>query len=180
MNISMNPNPTLIRAALRLLAGAFFAATLAVAAETTAPVTVIVVRHGEKSSPSGNVPLSANGQARAAALAEVLKPAGITAIFSSELTFAQETAAPIAKQRGLAPTVIPVQEPERLLAALEKLPPGSVALVINHSNRIPLIVEKLSGLKPAPIEEFDRMFILTRLPGALPSGVELRYATSIP
>jgi phosphohistidine phosphatase SixA len=179
----MNP-PINRHTSARLLAGALLAALAlpvsAASAETVAPVTIIVVRHGEKSSPSGNVPLSPEGHARAAALAEVLKPTGITAVFSSELTFAQETAAPIARQRGLTPTIFPVQEPDRLIAALEKLPPGSVALVINHSNRIPVIVEKLSGLKSAPIEEFDRMFVLTRIPGAPPAGVELRYATSLP
>lgn len=168
---------TLPRLFLRLLAAAALsAASLASATEAVTPVTIIVVRHGEKSSPSGNVPLAAEGHARAAALARMLAPAGITAVFSSELTFAQETAAPIAKLRGLTPTVIPVQEPERLIAALEKLQPGSVALVINHSNRIPVIVEKLSGLNIPPIDEFDRMFILTRTPGATPSGIELRYA----
>jgi phosphohistidine phosphatase SixA len=172
-----------VRTSAHLLAGALLAAlafpAAAAGAETAAPVTIIVVRHGEKSSPSGNVPLSTEGHARAAALAEVLKPAGITAVFSSELTFAQETAAPIARQRGLTPAIFPVQEPDRLIAALEKLPPGSVALVINHSNRIPVIVEKLSGLKPGPVEEFDRMFVLTRIPGAPPAGIELRYATSL-
>jgi broad specificity phosphatase PhoE len=156
-------------------------APLAFAAESaalpkSAPITIIVVRHGEKSATSGDVPLSGEGRARAAALAATLEPAGVTAVFSSELTFAQETAAPLAQQRNLTPTIVPVREAGRLLAALENLPPGAVALVVTHSNTIPLIVEKLGSMKPPPVSGFDRMFIITRAAGSVPSAVELRYA----
>jgi broad specificity phosphatase PhoE len=148
-----------------------------VPAKSAVPVTIILVRHAEKSAESGDVPLSDEGRARASALAALLAPAGVSAVFSSQLTFAQETAAPLAQARKLAPTVIPVRETAQLVAALDKLPAGAVAFVVSHSGTLPELVEKLTGTQPAPVatDDFDRLFVVSRQPGGPAGVVELRY-----
>ncbi|HEX2855665.1 MAG TPA: phosphoglycerate mutase family protein [Opitutaceae bacterium] len=140
-----------------------------------APVLIFIVRHAEKSAVSGDVPLSPEGQARAEKLAAMLAPAEFSAVYSSELTFAQQTAVPVARQRKLEPIIVSVRETEKLLAELQKLAPGSVALVVNHSGTIPALVEKLGGAKPSPIEGHDRLFVVSRQTGGAATVAELRY-----
>jgi broad specificity phosphatase PhoE len=170
-----------------LILQSFLAALCAVSASAadsqrsvaSAPSTIIIVRHAEKSAVSGDVPLSTEGQARAMLLATMLEPTGISAIYSSELTFNRETAQPLASQLNLAPSVIPVRETTRLVDELKKRPPGSVTLLVGHSGPIPDIVEALSGFRPTKVDTqtYDRMFIVTRSEQAPASVVELRYGT---
>lgn len=143
--------------------------------KASSPVLIFIVRHAEKSAVSGDIPLSPEGQARAEKLAAMLSPAKISAVFSSELIFAQQTAAPVARQQKLEPVIVPVRETEKLLAELQKLAPGSVALVVNHSGTIPALVEKLGGSKPGPIDGHDRLFVVSRYAGGAATVAELRY-----
>lgn len=166
----------LFAATLGLLAFALSSAA-AETAKAGAPVTVFIVRHGEKSATAGDVPLSEEGRARAAFLASMLQGAGVSAVFTSELTFAQETAAPIAEKFKLKPVVVPVRETAQLVAEIEKLPGGSVAFVVHHSGQIADIVQKLGGRPPSQdaIGTFGRMWVVTRQPGGAANVAELRY-----
>jgi broad specificity phosphatase PhoE len=139
------------------------------------PVLIFIVRHAEKSAVSGDVPLSEEGQQRAARLAAMLASAGISKVISSELTFAQQTAAVLARQQKLEPVIVPVREQEKLFVELQKLAPGTVTLVVNHSGTIPMLVEKLGGPKLAPIEGHDRLFVVSRQVGGGTTVAELRY-----
>lgn len=143
----------------------------------SAPTTIVIVRHAEKSAVSGDVPISDEGKARAKLLAAMLEPAGVSAIFCSELTFNQETAQPIADQLKLAPIVIPVRDSARLVEELRKRAPGSVTLLVGHSSSIPEIIEKLGGVRPTSIDPqtYDRLFIVTRWEQAPVSVIEMRY-----
>ncbi len=70
---------------------------------------LLLIRHGENDyvktgKMAGRLPgvhLNERGQVQAAALGEALKDAPLTAIYASPLERAQETAAPIARARGL-------------------------------------------------------------------------------
>jgi phosphohistidine phosphatase SixA len=162
---------------IRLL---FFLLALAAAASVArgaAPTVIFVVRHGEKSAVAGDVPLSERGRARAEALARMFGGAKVGAVYSSELTFARETAAPIAARHGLTPVVVPVKQADQLVAALRQLPVGSVAVVVNHSGNIPAIVEGLGGARPAAIdvEEFDRILVVARGADGVATVAELNY-----
>lgn len=145
--------------------------------QRAAATTILLVRHAEKAGPSGNVPLSAPGKARAARLAWTLRDAGVRHIFTTELTRTRETASPLAARLGITPKVVLAVAIDDLARSLAALPPGAVALVVHHSNTVPQIVEKLGGPRLAPVadDEYDRLLVLTRPPGGGLQVLTLRY-----
>jgi phosphohistidine phosphatase SixA len=144
--------------------------------------TLIVVRHAEKAGPTGDVPLTDAGHARAAALAHVLRNANISTIFVTDLQRTQQTAAPLAKALNLTPVIVSSKDVPGLAAKLAALPAGTTALVVNHNPSV-LHLATAFGAKDVPPmteTEFDRMMILT--PGGDGKSVllTLRYGTSTP
>lgn len=141
-----------------------------------APITVFVVRHGEKGPEPQDPSLSAAGRERAGALARVLGDARVTALFSSEFKRTQETVAPLAEAAGVKVQVVPAAVTDSLVARLRALPPGSRAVVASHSNLVHLIVEKLSGVKLPQLTDadYDRLVVVTLMDGKA-EVVVLRY-----
>ena len=123
---------------------------------------VVLTRHADP-APAGpgddNPGLSAAGTKRAATLARMLAGAGITAIFTSSLRRTKDTAAPLAKQLSITPSVI---DDDFAAAAAQVKAAGTCVLVVGHSNTVPEIIKALGG--PANVAigatEFDRMFVL--------------------
>ena len=74
---------------------------------------------------------------------------------------------------------IPAKDSPALLAALAKLPAGSVAVVSGHSNTIPALVRSLvvdGRLIPDLADgDHDRLYIVTLWKDAPASMLELRY-----
>jgi phosphohistidine phosphatase SixA len=128
--------------------------------------TLIIVRHAEKAGPTGDVPLTGAGHARAAALAHVLRSANISTIFVTDLQRTQQTAAPIAKALNLTPVSVPAPDVAGLAAKLAALPAGTTALVVNHNPSVLRLATAFGAKDVAAMEEeeYDRMMILT--PGA--------------
>ena len=147
---------------------------LAFASLVSAQPLVVIVRHAEKAANGGNDPeLSPDGQARADALASMLKDSGITAIFTSEFKRTQETAAPTAKSIGITPTIVPAKETATLVSKLHEL--HGNALVIGHGNTIPDLVKALGIDTPVNISEDDytEFFVVTL--GNKPQLLRLHY-----
>lgn len=155
--------------------------SLACVAAADAQSTIFLVRHAERAdggtAPAGMMTadpdLSAAGQARAAALAAVLKDAKITAIFTTELKRTRQTAAPLATALGLAVTQLPSTDLPALVKRLEAAS-GNV-LVVGHSNSVPETI-KLLGIDDTITigdQEFDNLFVISRT--SRPSLVRLRY-----
>jgi probable phosphoglycerate mutase len=68
--------------------------TAAAPSPSVAPATVVLlVRHAERAPGSGDVPISEAGQARARALAEVGKVAGVQVIITTQFQRTKQTAA---------------------------------------------------------------------------------------
>jgi broad specificity phosphatase PhoE len=139
--------------------------------------TVFLIRHGEKASAQGDVPLNPAGIKRAECLANTLKDAGIKQIYVTDTKRTQETAAPLAKALNLKPSIIPAKDPNTLIRDLAYSGSGNV-LVVGHSDTLPFILARLkAGTIPAIGDnEYDRLFVLSVTAGTAASPVTtLRY-----
>lgn len=153
-----------------------------------APVTVVFVRHAETvESHDSNRELSEVGQARAADLARLLSASSATHLFSTPYPRTRQTLAPLAEASGLEVTVISARDGAAQVAALRDLAPGSVAVVVGHSNTVPSMIAELGGEVRDLVDSaygpvlgekvHDQLFVLT-LPAVELAGVstiELRY-----
>ncbi|HST30183.1 MAG TPA: phosphoglycerate mutase family protein [Chthoniobacterales bacterium] len=114
---------------------------------------IVIVRHAEKIDNSEDADLSPAGRTRADALARILKDAHITAIFTSERKRTQETAAPLAKSNGIAPTIVPAKDYNTLVSKLRRV--HGAALIVGHGNTIPDIIKALGVDTPVQISDDD-------------------------
>ena len=136
-----------------------------------------LVRHAEKADQSDDPPLTEQGRARARNLARLLKDAGVEKIYSSDFVRTLDTARPLASVLGLEVTSYdPRALPE--LAATLLAAPGRY-LVVGHSNTTPELAGLLGGEPGAPIpeDEYDRLYVVSRRPGAGATTVVLRLET---
>jgi broad specificity phosphatase PhoE len=155
----------------------------------SAEQSIILLRHAERQSGEGDDSLSEAGRHRAERLAALLRDAGVTHIFVSDLRRTLETAQPLAKARNISPSriAIPRQgrgkiEPGELqvratLLAISKLPNTAVVLVVGHSNTVPTFLTRLGyGLRVTIADnEFDNLFVVTARATRPPAVVRLRY-----
>ncbi len=134
---------------------------LIVVSVVSAEPVVVIVRHAEKADNSEDAELSAAGRARAEILSRILKDANITAIFTSERKRTQQTAEPLSKSTGVAPTVVPAKEYSVLVSKLRDVKGN--AMVVGHGNTIPELVKALGIETPVQIADADysEIFIVT-------------------
>lgn len=138
------------------------------------PPTIFFVRHAEKATTGGDdMDLSEAGRARAESLVGVLKDAGISAIYTTELKRTQQTAAPVANALHLEPAVIPAKDKEALIAKLQSSS-GNV-LVVGHSNTIPQVIKALGITTPLEIDDHDYSNLLVVLLESTPRLIRLHY-----
>jgi phosphohistidine phosphatase SixA len=129
-----------------------------------AAATIVFVRHAEKVDQSKDPELSAEGVARAEALARVLRDLPITAVYHTEFRRTAATVAPLCAARGVTPETVPAADEAELVRKLKRAAPGSVVVVCGHSNTVPELIEQL-GVKGAPAfgdAEFDRLLVVRR------------------
>ena len=146
--------------------------------------TVVLVRHAERATTPGSDPdLSEAGRLRAAELATVLRHFHLDAVYVTEYRRTRQTGDSTAAAHHLEPIVIATKGDPKLYAAavvaeLRKMPPGSAALVIGHSNTIGPVVAALGGPRVPDLcdAEYATLFVL-ELPGnqALPRLVRAGY-----
>jgi phosphohistidine phosphatase SixA len=147
--------------------------------------TILLVRHAEKATDANepSVPLSEAGTARAARLAEILKSAGVTAVYATDTVRARRTAEPLAKAAGLEVRIYAPKDangkpaPRILLDRLKKEEPRGVVLVVGHANTVPEILAALGypGKVEIPATQFDDLFVVTPRGTEPPSVVRLKY-----
>jgi broad specificity phosphatase PhoE len=145
------------------------ASVAATSASRATPTTVIVVRHAERARVEGSdPPLDSIGGVRAAMLRDVLRDAGVGAVYTTQLQRTRLTAEPLVRHLGLAPIVVStggsaeahVAEVARRVLAEQA---GRVVLVVGHSNTVPGIVRALGGAAPdqLPDTAYEDLFIVT-------------------
>lgn len=151
--------------ALSALAFAVLFAPAGLAAQGPEPVVVFLVRHAEKADDHPRDPgLTAQGVARTEALARMLKDAGITHVWSSDLRRTRSTAGPAAQAAGVELQLYDPSggEAEKALVDALLAAPG-LHLVVGHSNTLPSLVRALGGDSRGEIadDEYDRLYIVT-------------------
>lgn len=135
------------------------------------PQIVVVVRHAERgSAPPGDVALSDAGQARAEELALALAEAQVDTIVTSQFRRTRDTAAPLARARGLSPVIVQAGNDTAAHAAAVARAVragGKVVLVVGHSNTVPAIIGALGGPRMAELcdGEYANLFTLALTPG---------------
>lgn len=149
---------------------------------------VVLVRHAEKAAEPGSDPeLSEAGKARARALASALEDADIDAIVTTQFKRTRDTAAPVAKVRGLTPIVVPAggntaEHAGRVARAVRALPAGSVILVVGHSNTVPAIISALGGPEIPELceSEYAGLFVVVAGGGGPARLIRSRYGAPDP
>lgn len=166
---------------LRLpLAAAVLLAAVPVSAEVT---TVLVVRHAEKASTGGKDPhLSPAGKLRAKDLAHAVGATGVTAIYATHLQRTQETVAPLAAALGLTPIVKQADQTEELVEEIRTTRRGQAVVVCGHSDTVPEIVKRLSGVvvDPIPDTRFDGLYVVTLNDDETGRATRVRYGKPTP
>ena len=146
---------------------------------------IFLLRHADRSSTSADT-LSPTGRKRAERLGHMLGEAGVSVAFCSDAQRTRETLAPLQQVRGdaLVITEVSTEAPgglaehiNQIVAAIESLPAGTVAVVVGHSNTVGPISEGLGGESIALIQEteFDKLFLLCRAAGGEKTLLKMRY-----
>ena len=154
-----------LRALIAVLASA--PASLTAQRAQSATTTIILVRHAEKAAePAADPPLTPAGVARADALLEFVKDAGVTAIMSTQFLRTRQTAAPTATRLGMTPEIIDARAPQHPKLVADSVfakHRGATVLIVGHSNTVPAIVAALGAPLPASIcdAEYDNAYIVT-------------------
>lgn len=140
--------------------------------------TVILVRHGEKAGPSGDVQLSEEGVARANELARVLAGVKLDAIYTTPYHRTRNTAAPVAEKAGMK--AVEVTAGETYAAEMAKIirekHDGDTVLVVGHSNTTRDVIKALGGDIPEITDPtYDDLFVVTLVSGKFARVLPLRY-----
>jgi broad specificity phosphatase PhoE len=138
---------------------------------------IFVVRHAERVDGSADSPLSPVGEARAARLAALLKDAGITQIYTTDLRRTIQTAAPLAAALHLTATALKADDQPALLQRLRSASAHDRVLVVGHSNTVPALLTAL-GAAPAVTlgeNEYDSLFLVVPHAGAAPRLFRFRF-----
>jgi broad specificity phosphatase PhoE len=157
--------PRILRAAV--LGAALLIGGRALQAQSEKPTIVILARHAEKGTePANDPPLTAVGEARARALWDAVKDAGVEAIIATQFARTKQTAAPTAMATGLTVEVVPTSaDPNsaRVMADAIRKHAGQTVLVIGHSNTVPMVIAALGAKEPAPIcdASYDNLYVVT-------------------
>ena len=157
------------------------AATSTVVAQTAMPgtTTVILVRHAEKTSaPVADPPLTSAGEARARALLDAVRGAGVTALITTQYERTRATAAPAAAALGINPEVVTASgrtHAQDVAAAIRKHA-GQTVLVVGHSNTVPDIIHALGAdVPPICDEEYDNLYVVELPPTGAARVIRARY-----
>ncbi len=144
------------------------------------PATVLyLVRHAEKLPATEENPddpsLSEEGNTRPQQLAQSLRAAGVTRIYSSDFARTRETAQPLADTLGLPVEIYDARALQSFVEELKKQT-GRI-VVVGHSNTTPALAEMLGGEAGEPIdeEEYDRFYVLVKGQNGGVTTLSLRY-----
>lgn len=133
-------------------------------AETT---IFFLVRHAEKDTAGGtNADLNNIGRGRAAILPKILKKVSISGVYSTDKPRTRNTAAPVAKAKGLSVEIYDAKKQAELAKDLTEKGKGKRYFIVGHSNTIPQLVFQILRVdeKPTadlPDSEYSFLYIVS-------------------
>ena len=124
-----------------------------------------------------DTPLSETGLQQAQTLAERLRDAGITAIYTSKTVRTIQTAEPLAKKLGLPINKIARRDMDGLIRRLREKHQEDRVLIIGHWTTMPGILERLGHAWPIDIKRGIRndLFIVVPRPNMDPVVTYIHY-----
>lgn len=133
------------------------------------------MRHAERADQSADAQLSPEGQRRAIALADRLRSAGITHIFTTDLRRTIETAVPLAAASHVPPRQVPAADIDSLVRRVLALASTDRPLVVGHSNTLPALLRRFNVAEDVTIadDEYDNIFVV--IPRENRSSVLVRF-----
>ena len=107
----------------------------------------------------------------------MLRDAGVTHVFTSQLRRTIETAQPLADALRLTPQPLPGADVRGLASRLAALKPHDRALVVGHSNTVPEILRALKVTTPVTIHDadYDNLFIVVPQKDSPPVLLRLKF-----
>ncbi|MEO7457877.1 MAG: histidine phosphatase family protein [Gemmatimonadaceae bacterium] len=164
---------------VRALAALITLAPAVYAQGVSGTTTFIVVRHAEKGTePANDPPLTAAGIARAEALVDLVKDAGVQAVVSTQFARTKSTVAPAAVRLGLTTQVLDARlTPKATADSLLAQHRGHTVLLVGHSNTVPAIIGALGAPQPADICDagYDNAYVVTVPTSGAATVVRLHY-----
>src|SRR5687767_5504196 len=157
------------------------AAALAVYQSATT-TTVVITRHAEKVLGTiADPPLTPAGERRAEQLARMFGNTGsvgqLDAVLVSDTRRSQQTAAPLVARLGTRPIVLPAKDIDATVHEILEKHRGESVLVVGHSNTVPELIRKLSGIEIAaiPDEDYENLYIVSVPSVGDASVLQFRY-----
>lgn len=126
-----------------------------------AQVTIVILRHAEKTGHAANAGLTINGRRRAEALVAELAPLKPVALFASESLRTQLTIKPLARALDLPIHARPRWRPHAIAAEILRDYPQGTVVVCGHHDTVGALAHALgykSGL--GDVYDFDLYWIL--------------------
>jgi phosphohistidine phosphatase SixA len=138
---------------------------------------IYVVRHAERLDQSPDAPLSTDGVGRSYRLREMLRDAGVTHIFTTELRRTIDTARPLADALNLTPQQVLGADVAALAARVTALGAHDRALVVGHSNTVPQLLRVLGADQPVTLadSDYDNLFVIVPRKESAPTVVRLKF-----
>ena len=125
--------------------------------------TIILIRHAEKASTSGDPILSKDGFKRAAALPEAFAPYKPDLFYSTDTKRTRQTLATWSKSTGKELSIYDAAKQDELAKELLLMQDRTI-VVVGHSNTIPQLVNLLIGANTytdMAENEFNKAYIIT-------------------
>jgi broad specificity phosphatase PhoE len=161
----------------RFLQGVSLAALLATTTPAFAQKAIVVVRHAERIDQSADSALSAEGTARAEALAKVLKALEVKAVYVTQYQRTSLTAAPLTAAASLKPIQVQADATPELVERMKKEFPNDVVLTVGHSNTVPRILKLLGATESVQLTDtdYDNLFIVVPQSSGPPTLLRLKF-----
>jgi hypothetical protein len=139
---------------------------------------VFLVRHADRLNKSEDSPLSKAGEMRSQLLANLLKDAGITAIYTTPAKSSGlliKTAEPLALALKINP--VSILDGEEFLKRLRSENRDGIVLIVGTASSVPALLELFGhpvAITIAPTE-YDNLFVLIPKETGPPTVLRLRY-----